>query len=206
MILSFVLPVLGYSNSVGAASESPHQHGAGALNVVVDGSDLALEIRLPAIDVVGFEHSPKNGEQKAAVQKALRSFKEGRSWIEPSPQANCVVENLQASVVGLSTSADSTAPKSDASHDHKEKHDHGDKHSEKDKEAHGDKHQDEEEHADFEGTIQFHCDTPGKLTQLGVNLFTIFPGIEGLEVQLVTPTLQSKRRLSKKESVLKLSQ
>lgn len=181
-----------------AATDSPHQHGAGALNVVVDGSDLALEVRLPAIDIVGFEHEPRNEEQTAQVEKALASFIDGRTWFEPSSSAACILETAHASMVGRSV--EFKPGPSEGKSSHESKHDH-----ERERHQHEDKHGDEDLHSDFEGDLEFHCDSPRELNQLKVLLFTVFPGVKALDVQVVTPAMQTKRALSAEQSVLSLS-
>ncbi len=49
----------------------PHVHGVGTLQRVLEENSLSVELRLPAINVVGFEHAPNDAQQKAAVQNAV---------------------------------------------------------------------------------------------------------------------------------------
>ncbi len=49
----------------------PHVHGVGTLQLVLEENSLSVELRLPAINVVGFEHAPNDAQQKAAVQNAV---------------------------------------------------------------------------------------------------------------------------------------
>jgi hypothetical protein len=58
-----------------------HEHGVAHLNVAVDGTALFLEFISPAANIVGFEHSPRDIEQKALVKKAVDTLKDGKSMI-----------------------------------------------------------------------------------------------------------------------------
>ena len=48
-----------------------HVHGVGTLQLVLEENSLSVELRLPAINVVGFEHAPNDAQRKAAVQNAV---------------------------------------------------------------------------------------------------------------------------------------
>jgi len=185
---------VGISNIAIAADNRPHQHGEGELNIVIDDHDLVLELRLPAADVVGFEKSPKDAEQKKKVEQALASFKAATAWFEPAKQAQCALESAQASLVGMSTKPDKH--KAESSHDHD--HSHSDKHNDK----HTDASHSEDVHSDFEGTMQFHCEAPDKLDALTVLLFKSFPGVSELRVQMITSTSQMSQRLTPEAAVL----
>lgn len=59
-----------------AAAHKAHTHGVGDLDVAVDGGRISLALTVPAADVVGFEHAPRNDSQReavAAAEKLLRS-------------------------------------------------------------------------------------------------------------------------------------
>ncbi|MEO0337074.1 MAG: DUF2796 domain-containing protein, partial [Pseudomonadota bacterium] len=56
-----------------------HEHGFGQLNVVTEGEKLLAEFKIPAHDIVGFEHQPKTKEQKASVEKAVQALKSAGS-------------------------------------------------------------------------------------------------------------------------------
>lgn len=178
---------IGMNNVLVAADNSPHQHGAGELNIVVDGHELMMEVRLPAADVIGFEHSPRDDEQKEKVAQALASFQAAITWFMPSPPAQCALESTQASVVGISTTT--VKPKAQLAPEH----------------SHTDTGQSNDTHSDFEGTMQFHCDTPGKLDALTVLLFKSYPGVTELRVQMVTSSSQFSYRLTPQEAVLAIN-
>ncbi|MDH4983163.1 DUF2796 domain-containing protein [Hyphomicrobium sp. D-2] len=47
-----------------------HVHGRGTFNIAIEGSRVALELKAPGMDIVGFESAPTSDAQKAAVEKA----------------------------------------------------------------------------------------------------------------------------------------
>jgi Protein of unknown function (DUF2796) len=42
-----------------------HEHGVAELNLALDGKELWIEFSSPAVNLVGFEHTPGNAEQNA---------------------------------------------------------------------------------------------------------------------------------------------
>jgi hypothetical protein len=57
-----------------------------------------------------------------------------------------------------------------------------------------------ETHSDIEAVYHFECDAPGKLTQLTVELFEAFPGMEELKVQYVIESKQGAAELTASQS------
>ena len=49
-----------------------HEHGRGTLNIAVEGARLSMELEVPGVDIVGFEHAAKTGTQKGAVEKVKK--------------------------------------------------------------------------------------------------------------------------------------
>ena len=52
-----------------------HEHGHGTLDIVVEGEELAIELRIPAVNVVGFEHAPRDEAEREAIRKALAAVR-----------------------------------------------------------------------------------------------------------------------------------
>ncbi len=46
-----------------------HQHGHGTVNIAIEGPQLIIELDVPGMDVLGFEHAPGTPEQKSAVDR-----------------------------------------------------------------------------------------------------------------------------------------
>ncbi len=66
-----------------------HEHGVGLLNIAVEGRELHIVLESPAMNLVGFEHQPRDDKQRAAVQQAVARLKAGDTLFIPSAEADC---------------------------------------------------------------------------------------------------------------------
>lgn len=181
------------SDSSGHREFGVHAHGKGTLNIVLDGQDLLLELLLPAVNVVGFEHHAKSLADKEIVSQAMASVQQVAKLFVPSQNAGCEIENVNVSLDGMPAS-EQGSPAPEAQPKHSDGHQHSSHSISRD-----------DEHADFIGVYEFHCDQPSLLTELEVRAFGVLSTLEELTVQLVTPTIQLVRTLTPEASVLKLS-
>ena len=78
-----------------------HEHGHGALDIVVEGEELVIELRIPAVNVVGFEHAPKDDAEREAIRKALVPFGDAASLFVLPAEAECEVEEAEAAIVSM---------------------------------------------------------------------------------------------------------
>ncbi|MEO0803489.1 MAG: DUF2796 domain-containing protein [Cyanobacteria bacterium J06642_2] len=89
-------------------------------------------------------------------------------------------------------------------------HEEGEHHAEDGEEGHGEEehHHDEhgdgdkETHSEIAATYRFECDRPEQLMQMDVKLFEQFPGIEEIEVQLLSETGQTSVELTPEQAQL----
>ncbi len=183
-----------------------HEHGHGTLGVVLDGEELLVELRMPAFNVVGFEHEPSTDAQRRAIDGALEAFGDGAAMFVPSAAARCELEASEVDIGGIVHE-----DHDDEGHDdeHGEKHaakDHGDEHHAGHDEAghDGDDEDDGEEHRELHAEYRFHCDRPEQLEQLEVRAFDALRDVEEIEVQIVTPTRQAALELEPDEPVIEL--
>ena len=133
-----------------------HEHGHGALDIVVEGEELVAELRIPGVNVVGFEHVPRDDAERAAVREALVPFRSAASVLVPSEEAECEVEMAEADI---SSMAPDDHHEDEPGHDD-EAHGHDD-------EAHGhegDRHE-EDEHDEEHDADHGHGDVQAKREQ-----------------------------------------
>ena len=161
-----------------------HEHGRGLLNVVVEGHELVIEFEMPGVNVVGFEHQPGTDEEKRAVEVALETFGKADALFVPSADAQCRAEKSEVELGGL---------RHEGGEQHSGEHS---EHVEHEKDAHS------ELHAQY----VFHCDAPDALENLEVRLFDHLRDVEEIDVQLVTPTIQTAMELHMTSAVLRLAQ
>ncbi|WP_179379583.1 zinc uptake protein ZrgA [Jannaschia marina] len=158
-----------------------HEHGTGALDIAIDGTTVAMELRVPGADIVGFEHAAESDEDRAAIAEALTTLSTPTDLFGLSDAAGCTVE---AATADLETEG---AEDHDHDHgDHTEEHGHDD-HGHDD---HG--HEDHAEEAEGATHSEFHaeythdCTAPEELGTITFAYFDLFEGAQELEVQVVT--------------------
>ena len=140
------------------------------LNVAVEGND-HIEFFSPAANMAGFEHPPQTQKQKDAIENALKRLKEGETLFILTPGSK---SRLATPKVDTDIK-DETDPKPESEHSH-------------------------ERHSEFQAQYDFISKKPDKLAQIEVKLFQIFPGIEHIEVQLLTGSNQTAMELSAKKN------
>jgi hypothetical protein len=169
-----------------------HQHGEGSLDVVMDGSDLYIELISPAADIVGFEHQPRSAAQEAVLQEALRLLQDGGKLFNPAEPARCRLVEAEV-VTGLAVMEKNAqgGQKGGHSHDHGPTPGHGHGHDGKGHD-HG-HHQpdtsrshDHDHHAEFEASYRYSCAHPEAMDELEVRVLEFFPSLQRLMVRIVT--------------------
>lgn len=153
-----------------------HEHGSGALNIVVEKDELLIELRFPGVNVVGFEHAPGSEKDRAAINKALAVFRDPARLFIPNAKAGCVVEHVEAAI---------GAPDK-ASHDDTKKESSTDAHTEL--------------HAEY----HFACSSPQHLQSVKVKVFEHLLDVIELDAQVITERWQGIIELTPNSDVLRL--
>ena len=178
-----------------------HEHGVAHMNVAVEDKNLYIEFVSPAANIVGFEHHPRTQAQKDAVQAAVKKLKSGALLFKLPPEAR---GQLVGSTVDTDIDHDARyASEAEHAHDHDNDKPHGnaDMHG---KDHHdGDEHEGER-HSEFNAEYRFVCQTPEELAHIEVMLFQLFPGIEHIEVQILTDAGQTAQELTAQKSKIHL--
>ena len=217
----------------GHREHDPHEHGHGTLDVAVEGEDLVIELRMPGVNVVGFEHAPGTDAEREAVRQALARFRDPAAVLVPSPDAECESERVEATleIMGHGDSRDHDEHHDDEGHDHAqdgheqdghahEEHGH-DQHEEGEHAHEGDGHDERhdgehesgehaadsgaETHSELHATYRFHCHAPERLDRIEVRVFELLHDAEEIEARVVTPTLQKAMDLHPGEAIVELS-
>lgn len=180
LLLSFVGQL---SNGIaGSREHGAHVHGIGKLNIALDHKDLMLELTSPAANIVGFEHAPENEEQTHAVEEAAEVLQDGDKLFTMTSKAQCSLHEAYVD--------------SDMIHGHEDEHA---SQEQEPRSTHADhEHAEKAAHSDFRATYHFECSKPEHLRTLEVLLFKYFPGLEELEVQLLTAKVQTAVELTPK--------
>ncbi len=173
-----------------------HVHGRSQINLAVDDDHLELELTAPGMDIVGFEHAPRDDSQRAAIDAALATLNNPDNWLAFEPAGACTAGEIKAHTHGYNADDGHDHDHGKGDHEQHGDHDHG--HDEHD--DHNGKHDhdhDEHEghdHAEFHLRLHADCTRPPQAVQL--RLAERFPGIELLRVDLITPTRQDRVELS----------
>ncbi|RHW19947.1 DUF2796 domain-containing protein [Pseudomonas jilinensis] len=167
-----------HGDSLGA-----HQHGVANLNLVLEGSALAIELESPADNLVGFEYLPSTDADKAKVREAMASLRQADALFQFPAAAGCSLDQVELQSPLFSAV------------EHSHKHDHG--------HAHTHKHDHDNAHNDIEAHYHFTCTNVAALNQIELKLFESFPRTEKLLLQAITPAGQQGGELSPAQNLIR---
>ena len=161
-----------------------HVHGHGRLSIAIEGTKVSMELEVPGMDIVGFEHEPSTPEQKAAVADGKQKLLNALVLFGPAPQAGCKLQHVK-----VSTEAE-----------HEDEHEH---------EAHGGAAGHEEEpghhHSEFHAEYTLTCSSPSRLTSMSFEYFNAFAGAQELDVAVIAPKGQSSFEVTRGKPSLDLT-
>ena len=162
-----------------------HEHGVGALDIAIEGTTVAMALRAPGADIVGFEYAAKSEADRAAVDAAVATLARPLDLFVLPAAAECSVTQARAALE--TEDAHDDHHEDHASHDGHEahedhaSHDHDD-HAHDEHHAHGE----EATHSEFHADYTLTCADPSALTEIGFAYFETFENARELEVQIVT--------------------
>jgi len=156
----------------------PHVHGAAALDVVLDASELQLHLDTPLDNLLGFEHAPRDAREAEQARAMVHRFTRPGDLFMPSAAAACVVQStrIEAPVLDpkmLATEGVAGAPGAEAG-----------------------KAPEPEGHADLDAYVTWRCAHPAELRALEAKIFAAFPRMVRIDAQVVTPGRQFAARLT----------
>jgi hypothetical protein len=193
-VLTSSLFALALALPAGARAEEEHRelgahvHGHGSLSIAIEETRLSMELEVPGMDIVGFEHAASTDEQTAKVEAAKALLQKPLGLFVLPAAAGC---SVSAADVALEA-----------------EHDHGDDHDAKEEKADGHDHDhdahDHDGHNQFHATYEFNCTSPADLTSIGFDYFKQFGGAQGLTVNVVTAKGQSKYEVGRDKPTLDL--
>ena len=186
-----------------------HEHGHGTLDIVVEGEELVIELRIPAVNVVGFEHAPKDDAEREAVRQALVPFGNATSLFVLSAEADCEVEEAEAAIssMGHEDEHEGEGHGDGDGHDHEKDEHETDEHAKDEHEEHAEdgSDSDAEAHSELRATYHFHCHAPERLGEIDVRAFEHLRDAEEVDVRVVTPAAQLAMELHPGSTVVRLA-
>jgi hypothetical protein len=79
-------------------TQGAHEHGVARLNVAVEGPLLLLELETPLMNLVGFEHAPRDDAQRQALAAAESGLRASARLFRPTAEAACTPLEAQVEV------------------------------------------------------------------------------------------------------------
>jgi hypothetical protein len=168
-----------------------HVHGVSELNIVIEGNKLEMQLRSPAMNIVGFEHKAsteqqirkvKQSEVKLHGHKALFSFSSG----------GCKLTQTQIDLANL---IKKNAIEKNVHDHHKSDPDH---HHEKEKEkekGHGD-------HSEVVAHYYYDCEDIDDLSSLSLGFFDVFPAMQQINGIWITTSGQGAASLTRSNKTI----
>ncbi len=68
-----------------------HVHGVAHINVALEGNELHIEFKSPAVNIIGFEHSPGTEMEKKAVREVVEMLKDGEKVFKLTSRAGATL-------------------------------------------------------------------------------------------------------------------
>lgn len=153
-------------------SLSAHQHGVAALNLIVEGDAVEIELASPADNLIGFEYLPSSEADIQTVKDTMAILGEPQRLFAFPAAAGCTPNELE-----LTSPIFEAVAESDPNH---QSDDHHHDHSE-----HAADHDDSHAHNDIAAHYRFACENSAALNQIEVKLFEAFPNTEKLILQAI---------------------
>lgn len=169
----------------------PHVHGHGTLNIAIEGSKLSMELEVPGMDIVGFEHAATSDADKATVDKATKLLETPLVLFKLPAAAGCKVAEAKVAI----------EPEHEHGDEDHDDHDHDA--ADKDHDEHGD-HDEHAGHNQFHVTYGLDCAKPQEIASIAFDYFKSFAGAHDLTVNVVTAKAQNTYEVSRDKPELDL--
>jgi hypothetical protein len=156
-----------------------HEHGHGKLNMAIDGNRVLIELHVPGADIVGFEHTARTREDRAAVEKAMRLLKAPLALFTMPADAACRIDKAHVSLVGGDANGHADRPA---------------RQGEDGKEG----------HTEFQAEYALTCDRPDRIHHIAFPYFQLFAGSRELDVTVIDDRGQKRYEVERDAPAIRL--
>jgi hypothetical protein len=161
---------------------SAHTHGVAKLTILQDRHALLIELESPTINIVGFEHEPRDDNQIELMKNALMLLKQPDSILQLS-SLDCEIEQAVSNISGaMGSHAHSNLQQNDLQHNHSHNH------------------------SEFQVIFGLNCASQTPPAELVITAFENFRGIQTLEIQWAINGLQGMQRLNPTQTRIRFRQ
>ena len=199
MLKKTLLLIIIVSSSllVHSSNQDVHVHGLANGSMIINDSEVIIEIRVPSLSVVGFEHAAISKEDQSLVDQAILSLKESdlfnffkkSNWFRKETQLSSQL--LNHSVMFIQPNQNSKEEKPDHNHHHGHSHHHHDE----------DNHDsDTNEHREFLITRHYQIKDAHKINKISTDFFSRIPAVEKLQLTIINHDQQMVRTLNHHQS------
>ncbi|WP_159821518.1 ZrgA family zinc uptake protein [Colwellia sp. 20A7] len=155
---------------------SPHVHGVSELTVAVEKQSIELEIKYPAIDILGFEHKAKTAKD-IEITNDVKIILSQHEELFAFTNSECLLMDQQLDISSI----------------HNMNNTEDEKHNNK-----------EVKHHEVIASYHYHCKEVPTLLTITVNAFDHFSAIHQINTRWLTEEQQGSVLLSPKNRVIKL--
>ena len=173
-----LLCALAIGGLIPAGVPAQHVHGVIELGVVVEGDTVAVSLRAPLDDVVGFEHAPESDEQRESIRQAAAMLSNADAMFGLAGSASCSISDT--SVDGPAYVTEHLAGGEAGSAGSHDGHHHDAGHHDSD-------HGGSERHSEVNASYAWECGNVSALESLALRFTEGFAGVETIEIQILTP-------------------
>jgi Protein of unknown function (DUF2796) len=210
-MIAVAATILVLASAQGAAETErqlgPHQHGHGSLNLAVEGQTVQMELEVPGVDIVGFEHKAKTAEDRAKMEAAAKTLAQPLALFILPGEAGCKVTAAKVSIVGATEPDDDTHELDHHDHTEVEAHEAEDHQAEEHgaderqaEEHEADEHQ--AEHSEFHAEYALSCSNVAAITAISFPYFEVFPNSAELAVTLITEKGQKAFEVNREHALI----
>lgn len=184
LILAFMAPIALFAQET--RDLGAHEHGHSALNIAIEGTQVAMELEAPGADIVGFEYEAETAGDRAKLDAAIAELSKPLALFVLPDAAGCTVVSSSAGLID-------------------EHHDEGADHAEG--EHAEEEHAEEEgaEHTEFHAEYLLNCTDPSAIDRIEFSFFETFPNSQEVEVQMISDKRSQGFEVERDAPVLDLS-
>ena len=157
------------------ANLGTHAHGVSELNIVIEGNKIEIQLRTPAMNIVGFEHEARTEQQILKVKQSELKLHDHSALFSFS-SGGC---RLTQAKIDLSDLIEHKTTEKDAHDHHKNDLDH----SQEQEDGHGD-------HSEIVAHYYYDCDDMDELSSISLGFFDVFPAMQQIKSMLITTSGQ----------------
>lgn len=97
---------LAWPACAGNLPRPAHVHGVAQLEVAVEGGHVDLHLESPLEALLGFEHAPRNDQERSAVDRMQQTLKQAHKLFVPTAAAGCKLVSVKVAAPSLEAQPD----------------------------------------------------------------------------------------------------